>query len=249
MEDTDLDLEEAFEFLPMWNTQERVVVGYICTPKGADHSFRYDLFSLMAALTSIGRSEKSASPPLIATPMHLDNLRRGRNCEHFAKFGLQSNPKVRERLVVELVVDDVTVDPDDLFRAVDCVQTVCRTILLRVPMEFGAFEEIGDIKVYGIGTRLDPEKTPDYFSTLDNFVAQTEALGRHSYILGLDSMPALTFAICAGFGHVNGPAVPRVGAGEVTYPLAIADLYGVARGSAAKLPAAHQRQVVAADFR
>ncbi len=248
MDNVDLDLEETFEFLPMWNTRERVVVGYICSTKHNQQSFRYDLFSMMSALTSIARTENSPAPALIATPIHLSNLRLGNNRAHFATIGQQSNAKIRERLVVELVLGDDAADVEAVSDAIECIRAVCRTILLRVPIEYADIGVLASFSVYGIGTKLDRSRTPEYLHLLENFVEQTDSLGLRSYILGLDSMPALTATICAGFGHVNGPSVPRVGDGEMTYPLAIADLYGAGHGGP-KLPPAHQRQVVAADLR
>jgi len=248
MNDTDLDLEETFEFLPMWNTKERIVIGYICSAKQSHLSFRYDLFSMMSALTSIAKSGESTSPPLIATPLHISNLRRGNNETHFANIGMQGNAKVRKRLVVELILDEPELDLGAVADAIGCVRAVCRTILLRVPIDHTRFEDLVRLDVYGVGTKLDRRHTPEYFQLLEDFVERSDAAGLRSYLLGIDSMPALTAAICAGFGHVNGPAVPRVGAGDVTYPLAIADLYG-ASDAAPGLPSAHQRQVVAADLR
>lgn len=251
MADIESITENAHEFLPMWNTAEKIVTGYICTPKESETvSFRNDMQAMITALTALERSNRSPSPPLIATPIHMSNLRSGDNLAHFKRLGMQFNARIHERLVVEVVMADDPASVQEIHDIVDVARQTCRTVLLRAPSDYPDIEALDEINAYAIGTRLDRQRHPDYFGHFERFAEQTESAGLRSYALGLDTMPALTAAICAGFGHVDGPAIPQIGAQEVTYPLSVPDLYADAdRRKPSRLPVAHQRQVVATDMR
>ncbi|MEQ8248911.1 MAG: hypothetical protein RID42_14635 [Alphaproteobacteria bacterium] len=251
MADINSSAEQTTEFLPMWNTAEKIVTGYICTPKNDEPvSFRNDMNAMISALTALERSNSSPSPPLIATPVHLASLKSGGNLAQFERLGGQFNAKIHERLVVEIVLGEGSTSVSEVRDVVDIVRQTCRTVLLRAPIDYSRIGELSGIKAYAVGTRLDRERYPDYFGLLERFVEQTENAGLLSYALGLDTLPALTAAICAGFGHVDGPAIPQIGAHEATYPLSVPDLYAnTDRHATSSLPVAHQRQVVAVDMR
>ncbi|HUH86222.1 MAG TPA: hypothetical protein VLX85_16560 [Stellaceae bacterium] len=236
-----------FVYRPMWDQSRSVVSAYYCvaqvpladvgdargdaetmTGDGGERP-RLDVLTQQRVIADLDDLARASRKLFIVLPVHFETLSAmARRREYLRVLREQTNAEMRKLLVVEVVGVPQGVPQTRLTDLVGPLKPLCRSVVLRLPLESADFSNIKGSGAEAIGADVAGRADAEFvlMQHMNRFARATAKAEFPCYIHGLRSISLVAGALGAGFGYIDGDAV----ASPVAHPRGVvefrlADLY------------------------
>lgn len=222
---------DVYTYMPLWDTAKQALTTFVCARKFACDEGKelarhlgavagktpfekllYDIKTLDAVDVELQKREEEGRRLLVACPLHYETLFLFDNYEKF-KQRLVQLPAERRKCLNLLVMNDSSVAPvKDAFWFATPLQVFCREVMVEIPLvENVNLQQLHESGVTTVGVRLS-ESTgrleQETIRLLNNFSVNVRAARiPKTFLLDVPSLSLTTFAVCAGFDYLGGPAI------------------------------------------
>ncbi|MFN3075903.1 MAG: hypothetical protein ABT940_03290 [Alphaproteobacteria bacterium] len=216
----------SFQFMPMWSVHAGKIVNYVWHQSRTDEAgivhHGYDAVLDLSAskqlrdldLYSMDRFRArvveyaDVIDYLITLPIHLETLSGMKGRQRFMALCGGFSHNLRHHLIFEVVGASDGVVASRLQEIIGIARPFCRTVLLRLPINFRHLPEIRNACLFGLGTDVTDRRREDGMEkAMSSFVAKTHNLGLKAYVTGIKSPDAAKTAAECGFDHIAGPVI------------------------------------------
>jgi hypothetical protein len=220
-----------YVYLPLWDTAKQALTTFVCAlgyeadeekdlarhlgaaaGKTSFEKLLFDIRTLDTVDVELQKREEEGRRLLVGCPVHYETLFIFDNYEKFRQRLAQMSEERRKYLIL-LVMNDLSVAPvKDGFWFATPLQAFCRELMVEIPLvENVNFQQLRDSGVTTVGVRLNKDAAKGEKETIDqlnDFSIFARAAGMTKiFLLDVPSLSLTTFAVCAGFDYLGGPAI------------------------------------------
>jgi hypothetical protein len=236
-----------FVYRPMWDQSRSVVSAYYCVAQvpladvgdargdaetmigdGGERP-RLDHLTEQRVVADLADLAREGRQLFIVLPVHFETLSaQARRREYLRVLREQTTEETRKLLVIEIVGVPQGVPQTRLIDLLGPLKTLCRRVVLRLPLETADFTNIKGSGAEAIGADVTGRADAEFvlMQHMNRFARATAKAEFPCYIHGLRSISLVAGALGAGFGYIDGDAV----ASPIAHPRGVvefrlADLY------------------------
>jgi len=212
----DIELAPEFNYRPIWNTRIRQVSSYACLPvvplRATDgreraESDRRCLDKIIgdSALLILAEGRNTN----IFFPVHFGTLMDPELRSVFDRTARTIPPGLKDRLVAEVIDLPTTFERAEILRLKATLSGVAQAMVARVALGITRFHHIKTAGFASVGLDISTYEGPEakVQSLLDDHVVEASRFTLMTYIHGLRSISMITYAVCAGFDHIDGKPI------------------------------------------
>lgn len=211
-----------FAFQPMWNLRHKSIGTYLCVPcVPADNGCvltgynvlppdphpealcKLDLAGLQHAFDAL--DDSAPSPYLVATLVHFETLAARRRRTRFLQRCHEATEKQRQNLILEVVGLPVGAPNSTVLQLICALTPICRSVLLRLPLEGRSFNQLRTVPIHGVGMDLADAALDErqLFQLFDSFCEKAEHGRLKTFLHNVPSYSLISAAYCAGFDFLD----------------------------------------------
>ncbi|CAA7620815.1 conserved hypothetical protein [Candidatus Terasakiella magnetica] len=182
---------------------------------GGETAQALDRFVIGAAVREMKAAEQAATGATIIVPLHWTSVGTSRRMGLMVPFADLPETARASRLVIELFGVPGDVHPTLLTETITALQSLCREVLLRVPLAFPhaalAAQCGGAMIGVDLGELPSDERTDDdgLLDGLGGLAQNAATAGRGAYVWGVRRRKVVIGVVQGGFAMMNGPGLMK----------------------------------------
>jgi GGDEF domain-containing protein len=212
----DIEPTPEFNYRPIWNTRIRQVSSYACLPvvpvqatdgRERAESDRRCLEKIIGDSALLMLTEGRNTN--IFFPVHFGTLMDPGLRSVFDRTARTIPPGLKDRLVAEVIDLPTTFERAEILRLKATLSGVAQAMVARVALGISRFHHIKTAGFASVGLDISTYEGPEakVQSLLDDHVVEASRFALKTYIHGLRSISMITYAVCAGFDHIDGKPI------------------------------------------
>jgi hypothetical protein len=238
-------------YRPMWDSARNVIAAYLCAAQvptsdvgsalsdaelavadDANELARLDSTVQQRVMNDLADLIAEKRRLLITLPVHFESLGQGAWRRNYFAEMTRLDAEGRKLLMVEIVGLPQGVLQSRLLDLIAPLRSLCRGVMLRVPLEMIDLTQVRGCVAAAVGCDLTGQSGSEIVlvQQMNRFARAVERTSMPSYVHGAQTLSLVTAALGAGFNYIDGDAVAKL----VDHPrhaveFGLADLYGGTR--------------------